>query len=103
MDTTQIQLIAGSLSTMLFISSSFPMLFKVLRSRDVRSFSLSNILITNVGNAVYWLYVLSLPFGPIWLMHSFYTLTQIVLLIAYLRFQPAATTRRPVTVECQSA
>jgi len=28
----------------------------------------------------------SLPFGPIWLLHSFYTVTMVMLLLGYLRY-----------------
>ena len=63
------------------------MLLKAFKTRNLRSYSLSNILLNNFGNILYWLYVSSLPIGPIWWMHSFYTVTSILMLIAYLRYE----------------
>jgi hypothetical protein len=71
----QISLIAGMLSTSLFISSAIPMVLKAYRTRDMQSYSKLNILLANLGNLIYWLYVISLPPGPIWLLHAFYTIT----------------------------
>jgi len=79
------QLIAGSISSLLFISSNVPMLVKAFKTKNMHSYSLSNLVLTNVGNLIYWLYVTSLPLGPIWGMHSFYTLTSILMLGWYLR------------------
>jgi len=71
----QISLIAGMLSTSLFISSAIPMVLKAYRTRDMQSYSKLNIPLANVGNLIYWLYVISLPPGPVWLLHAFYTIT----------------------------
>ncbi len=87
MQVAQLQLIAGSLSSLLFATSTIPMLLKVFRSRDMRSYSFSNIAISNVANLVHWLYVSSLPFGPIWLLHAFFTVTTLLLLVGYLRYE----------------
>ena len=46
------------------------------RSRDLTSYSLGNIVLANVGNTVHSIYVFSLPPGPVWLLHSFYVVTQ---------------------------
>ena len=48
------------------------MLVKAYRTRDLSSYSLGNILLANVGNAVHSVYVFSLPPGPLWVLHSFY-------------------------------
>ncbi len=72
---------------MFFISSNLAMLLKAFKIRNLRSYSLSHILLNNLGNILYWLYVSSLPIGPIWWMHSFYTITSILMLIAYLRYE----------------
>lgn len=79
--------LAGSFSTILFISSNVPMLLKAVRTKDMHSYSQSNIILSNVGNAVYWFYVASLPPGPIWLLHSFYTVASIFLLLLFLRYK----------------
>jgi hypothetical protein len=42
------------------------MLVKAHRTRDLASYSLGNLLLANVGNAVHSVYVFSLPAGPIW-------------------------------------
>ena len=80
-------MIAGSISALLFISANFPMLLKAYRTRDLRSYSLSNIVLVNVGNGLYWLYIIQLPAGPIWLLHSFYTIASILMLVWYLRYE----------------
>jgi hypothetical protein len=94
MDAQSLQIIAGGISTLLFITSSVPMLLKAFKTKNLRSYSLSNMLLTNAGNLIHWLYISHLPFGPIWLLHSFYTLTSIVMLVGYLRYEygkPAAS------------
>jgi hypothetical protein len=59
----------------------------------MRSYSFSNIALSNVGNLIHWLYVSSLPFGPIWLLHSFFTVTTLLLLISYLRYERSSALR----------
>ena len=87
MDTQALQIMAGSLSSFLFISGGIPMLLKAFKTKNLHSYSLSTILLNNVGNFFYWLYVISLPIGPIWLLHSFYTLTSVLMLVWYLRYE----------------
>ena len=87
MDTQNLQLLAGSISALLFISANFPMLLKAYKTHNLRSYSLSNIVLINVGNVLYWLYITALPIGPIWLLHSFYTLTSLLMLVWYLRYE----------------
>ena len=72
---------------MLFVSGNIPLLLKAYRTKDLRSYSFSNILLVNAGNALYWLYISSLPFGPIWMLHGFYTLTMALLLVWYVRYR----------------
>ncbi len=93
MHLAELQLIAGSISSLLFASSTIPMLLKVFKSRDMRSYSFGNIALNNVGNLIHWLYVLSLPFGPIWLLHAFFTVTTLLLLIGYLRYERLSVRR----------
>ena len=67
-----IPLLAGTIATVAFAVSNLPMLRKALRTRDVSSYSLSSMIMINAANAVYSLYVFTLPFGPIWGLHTFY-------------------------------
>jgi hypothetical protein len=87
MDAHTLQIIAGSISTLLFITSNVPMLLKAFKTKNLHSYSLSNMLLTNVGNLFHWLYISQLPLGPIWLLHSFYTLTSALMLVCYLRYE----------------
>lgn len=80
-------LIAGTISTFIFALSTFPMLRKAFRTRDLRSYSLGNILLANGGNVIHSIYVFSLPPGPIWLLHSFYLVTTGLMLVWYLRYE----------------
>ena len=74
-------------STGLFAVSYLPMLLKALHTRDLDSYSLGYLALSNVANAVHSVYVVSLPPGPIWLLHFFYVVASAVLLIWYLRFR----------------
>lgn len=89
-----LQIIAGSISSFLFISGNIPMLVKAFRSRNLRSYSLSNIALMNAGNLAYWVYVSNMPFGPIWVLHGFYTVAEVLMLVWYLRFEFSKTPRR---------
>ena len=81
----QIAFIAGTFSTFLFIGSNVPMLWKAYQTKDLHSYSKLNIILANVGNLVYWVYVLNLPVGPIYLLHFFYTVTSIIMLGLLIR------------------
>jgi uncharacterized protein with PQ loop repeat len=83
---TNLPVIAGTLSTTIFVLSTLPMLLKAFQTKDLRSYSLGNILLANVGNVVHSVYVFSLPPGPIWLLHSFYLITTGLMLFWYLRY-----------------
>jgi hypothetical protein len=93
MEIQSLQIIAGSISSFLFISGNIPMLVKAFKSRNLRSYSLSNIVLVNAGNLAYWIYVSNLPFGPIWVLHSFYTVAEVLMLFWYLRFEFPRTPR----------
>lgn len=87
MELQSLQIMAGCISSLLFISGNLPMLVKAFHTKDLRSYSLSNIVLINAGDLVYWLYVSNLPFGPIWVLHSFYTVAEILMLVWYLRYE----------------
>ncbi|MFC9558860.1 hypothetical protein [Agromyces sp. NPDC056965] len=78
---------AGVVSTGLFAMSYLPMLVKAARTKDLASYSLGNLAITNVGNAVHSAYVFSLPFGPIWVLHGFYLVASALMLVWFLRYR----------------
>jgi uncharacterized protein with PQ loop repeat len=82
-----LQVAAGSLSTLIFVTSNLPMLLKAVRTRDLGSYSLAHISLANVGNLLYWFYVSALPVGPIWLLHGFNTLVALLMLWLYLRHE----------------
>jgi len=100
-------IIAGAISTIFFASGELPMLVKAFQTKNLRSYSLGNILFANMGNVVYCIYVFHLPPGPIWALHSFYMTSTVLMLFWYLRYerQPGqliaalrARLRRRVTV-----
>ncbi|MBM6620904.1 hypothetical protein JTF08_04730 [Micrococcaceae bacterium RIT802] len=83
-------LLAGSLSTAIFAISTLPMLVKAGRSKNMASYSLGNIALANVGNLVHSVYVFSLPAGPVWVLHSFYLVSTVLMLVWYLRYEGSA-------------
>ena len=92
-----IPLIAGTMATVAFAVSNLPMLRKALRTRDVSSYSVSSMAMINAANAVYSLYVFSLPVGPIWVLHTFYLVSCAIMLVLCLGQRRAAAARtRPV-------
>ena len=76
------------MASVVFACSALPMLGKAVRSKDLASYSRSNLVLANVGNAVYSVYVFSLPAGPIWLLHTFYLASSALMLGWSLRFAP---------------
>lgn len=79
--------IAGVISSTIFTVSTLPMLWKAFRTKDLKSYSLSNILLSNVGYIIHSIYIFHLPIGPIWLLHSFYLVTTGLMLVWYLRYE----------------
>jgi hypothetical protein len=77
---------AGLASTVIFAASTLPMLLKARRTRDLASYSLGQIALANVGNAVHSVYVYSLPPGPIWMLHTFYLASTALMLAWYVRY-----------------
>ncbi|MGH3363987.1 MAG: hypothetical protein ACRDOW_04595 [Nocardioidaceae bacterium] len=92
----ELSVAAGVVSTVIFVVSMVPMLVKAARTKELQSYSLGNMLLTNAGNLVHSVYVFSLPPGPIWAMHSFYLVTTATMLVWYLRFtrQPTSAANR---------
>lgn len=86
-DGMNFPILAGSTSTVLFALSMLPMLRKAARTRDLASYSLSYLAMTNLANAVHTFYVFNLPLGPIWLLHCFYVVASALMLIWFIRFR----------------
>lgn len=79
--------IAGTIATILFALSTLPMVFKAYRTKDLKSYSLGYLLLGNVGNLFYSMYVYDLPPGPIWLLHTFYLVVTALMLYWYVRYE----------------
>ena len=84
---TNLPTIAGLISTALFALGTLPMLAKALRTRNLASYSLGNILMSNVGNIIYSIYVFQRPSGPIWFLHSYNLLSTGLMLVWYLQYE----------------
>ena len=79
--------IAGFISTALFTLGTLPMLAKAFRTRNLASYSIGNILLSNVGNFINSIYVFQLPPGPIWFLHSYNLLSTGLMLVWYLKYE----------------
>jgi hypothetical protein len=79
--------LAGIASTVIFAGSTLPMLVKARRTRDLSSYSLGNILLANLGNAVHSVYVFSLEPGPLWALHGFYLTSTGLMLAWFVKYQ----------------
>ncbi len=86
MSTVDVPVAAGSVATAVFAVSTLPMLVKAYKTKDVGSYSLGNIVLGNVGNVFYTVYVLHLPAGPIWALHLFHTVSTALMLFWYVRY-----------------
>jgi hypothetical protein len=98
----QVQILAGSIAGLIFAAGSCSMLAKAWQSRDLSSYSPGQLILNNIGNLFYWLYVVSLPFGPIWFMHSFCTLVSLLMLKWYYTYRTAPAAAKPLTGRFQS-
>jgi hypothetical protein len=95
MAMTSVPTLAGIASTVIFACSMLPTLAKAHRTRNLVSYSLGNLVLTNVGNAVHSIYVFSLPVGPIWALHGFYLATSWLMLVWCLRYERASKSAQP--------
>jgi hypothetical protein len=87
MDIQTLQVLAGFTSTAMFVTSNLPMLLKAYKTKNLRSYSLGHIVLSNLGNLIHWLYIASLPVGPIWFLHGFFTVATAIMLFWYLRYE----------------
>jgi uncharacterized protein with PQ loop repeat len=91
----QIPELAGVIATVIFAVGTLPMVVKAARTKDLRSYSRSNIMLSNMGNVIQSIYVFSLPAGPIWALHSFYLVTTALMLLWCVRYTaPQGAPRR---------
>jgi uncharacterized protein with PQ loop repeat len=86
MTISDLPTIAGSASTVIFVTSYMPMLLKAVRTKDLSSYSPTQLVLTNFGNVLYSAYVFSLPVGPIWALHTFYLVATALMLAWYVRY-----------------
>ena len=89
-----IPVLAGAVASVVFVGSTLPMLVKAARTRDLSSYSLGNILLSNLGNLIHSVYVFHLPAGPIWALHGFHLVTTALMLVWYLRYTESPILRR---------
>lgn len=54
---------------------------------ELFSYSLGHLALGNLGNTVYWLYVISVPFGPVWLLQAFFSTASALILFCYLHYE----------------
>jgi hypothetical protein len=87
MEFESLQLLAGFASTAIFASSKVPMLTKAIRTRDLHSYSIGHIGLSTTGNMINWLYVISLPLGPVWLLQGLFTMADLLMLVCYIVFE----------------
>ncbi len=95
----QVQMIAGMCASGVFVGGNLSMLIKAWRTKDVTSYSVLSLTLNNFGNAVYWLYVVSLPMGPVYVLHSFYTVVAALMLAWALMYRHKPIERVTKTVK----
>jgi uncharacterized protein with PQ loop repeat len=82
----QFALFAGSAAAAIFMISQLPMLIKARRTKNLTSYSFTNIGLANFGNVLYAVYVLQVPVGPVWVTHGFNLTASGLMLLWYLRY-----------------
>lgn len=87
MHLNPLQVLAGFACTIMFMTSNLPMLLKAYRTKNLKSYSLGHIALSNLGNLIYWLYIAGLQFGPIWILQAFFTISTGLMLFWYLRYE----------------
>lgn len=86
--STGLASIAGAIATLLFVTSTLPMLTKAVRTKDLTSYSGSNLAVANMGNLTQTLYLTTVPSLPIWALHLFNTLASASMLALWIRHRP---------------
>jgi hypothetical protein len=85
-------------STLLILGSMLPMAARAVRTRDMTSYGRGHLVLTNLGNLAHTVYVVSLPVGPVWALHSAHTGVAALMLVWHIR-HAGAPERRGSTVE----
>jgi uncharacterized protein with PQ loop repeat len=90
-----IPVLAGTLSSLIFLVGTIPMLHKAFRTKDLRSYSKGMLGANTFANVIHAIYVFSLPPGPIWALHTFHLVTTALMLFWYVRYEdrPVRSTR----------
>ncbi len=83
---SNVPILAGVVSTLIFAASTLPMLVTAYRTRDLSSYSLGNIGLANVGNAVHSVHVFSLPPGPLWVLPAYCLTSTALMLVWFVRY-----------------
>ncbi len=87
MDNIGLRVIAGMTSSTIFVFSNFLMLYKAIKTNDLKSYSFGHLALSNLGNLIHWVYIASLPFGPIWFLHAYFTIVTALMLFWYFRYK----------------
>jgi len=96
MHSHSLSVLAGFVSSTIFISSNLPMLFKALKTKDLSSYSPWHLTLGTLGNTIYWLYVISLPIGPVWLLQAFFTMASSSMLFAICAMKRSGSAFRKI-------
>ena len=88
-------LLAGTLSTGMFVTAALPMLVKAARTKEMASYSVANLVMSNVGNALYAVYIVTTPPGPAWMLHAFNMVVGVLMLGWWLRYGRPPAAGRP--------
>ena len=80
MDFNGMQILVGYLCTSIFMLSRVPMLLKAMHTRDLRSYSPAHLVMSACANLLFWIYIVGLPIGPVWILQVFFTITDVTML-----------------------
>jgi len=87
MTPSLVSTIAGTIASLIFVISTIPSLTRVYRTRNGDSYSLASLWMATIGNTLPWVYVLSLPPGPLYALHTWNTLSAALLLVWCVRYR----------------
>lgn len=87
------QLIAGLISSSMFALGNIPMLVKAARTRSLSSYSQLQLTLVSTANVIHWVYISSLPLGPIWFLHGFHSVATALMFGWYLRYESPRRSR----------
>lgn len=79
--------IAGTIARLIFVISTIPSLTRVYRTRKGDRYSLASLWMATIGNALQWVYVLSLPPGPLYALPTWNTRSAALLRAWCIRYR----------------